>query len=254
MGIRKAAWRDEEPSHTVRITQPFWLGETPVTQEQFDIWKRAEKVEHEYWIDDQPRNPADSVSWRNAIAYCSWLANTKRKQLPRGFPLVCLPTEAEWEYACRAGTNTVYHTGDGEDDLADAGWFRENREGLTHLVGRKKANSFGLYDMHGNVSEWCQDEWYPEAYQKREDGVRDPGSVKRLNEWRAGLPTMLDPSQPRVVRGGYWFHAPSFCRSARRGWSEPFSSFGLSGFRGCLARGPAAGSREPRTARAEAEP
>jgi formylglycine-generating enzyme required for sulfatase activity len=239
MGTRKTEWPDEEPAHTVRILRPFWLGETPVTQEQFDIWKRAEKVEHEYFFEGQAENPAENMSWRDAITYCSWLAKTKRTKLPPGHSFVCLPTEAEWEYACRAGTETAYHTGDGEDDLADAGWFLGNSKSTTHLVGRKKANAFGLHDMHGNVREWCHDGWNEEAYEKREDGVRDPASRGRLEERRAGLSTMLNSSLARVLRGGSWGDWAADCRSANRFLRRPFVSGSNVGFRVCLARGPA---------------
>jgi len=254
MGTRKAGWSSEEPAHTVRITQPFWLGETPVTQEQFDIWKRAEGVEHDHGFKGQPKNPAENLSWQYAIRFCSWLERGKRDELPAGFPLVCLPTEAEWEYACRARTDTAYCTGDGEDDLADAGWFRGNSKGTTHPVGQKSPNDFGHHDMHGNVWELCHDEWDAEAYRKREDGVRDPGSLERLEEWRAGLPTMLESSQPRVQRGGSRFDWAVICRSALRLWTRPDARDGRSGFRVCLARGRAAERGAPGTAGAEAEP
>jgi formylglycine-generating enzyme required for sulfatase activity len=254
IGTRKAVWTSQEPAHTVRITQPFWLGETPVTQEQFDIWKRAEGVEHEHDFKGQPKNPAENLSWQHAIRFCSWLEIAKRDELPLGFPLVCLPTEAEWEYACRARTDTAYYTGDGKDDLADAGWYSRNSKETTHPVRQKPENNFQLHDMHGNVWEWCHDVWDFEAYRKREDGVRDPGSVERLEEWGAGLPTMLESSLQRAQRGGSWLNGAAFCRSAFRvGW-WPDGRDWNTGFRVCLARGPAAGRGAPGTARAEAEP
>lgn len=253
MGTRKASYSDEEPTHTVVITQPFWLGETPVTQEQFDIRKRAEGIEYDHRFQGQSRNPAENFTWQHAIRFCSWLEQRKRDELPPGFPLVCLPTEAEWEYACRARTDTAYHTGDGEDDLADAGWFRANSKGTTHPVGQKSANDFGLHDMHGSVWEWCHDKWDAEAYRKREDGVRDPGSLERLEEWRAGLPTMLESSFQRVQRGGAWNYGPANCRSSDRDGWWPVDRSGRTGFRVCLARGPATGRGTPGTAGAEVE-
>jgi formylglycine-generating enzyme required for sulfatase activity len=255
MGSRAEFWDSRlEPRHRVRITQPFWLGETPVTQDLFDIWKRAAGVWHVHAFNGQPKNPADNLSWQHAIRFCSWLERGKRDELPPGFPLVCLPTEAEWEYACRARTDTAYYTGDGEDDLADAGWYSRNSKETTHPVGQKLENKFQLRDIHGNVWEWCHDEWDEEAYRRREDGVKDPGSLERLEGWRAGLPTMLESSLQRVQRGGSWGDRAAECHSAYRIRWRPGDRDRFSGFRVCLARGPAAGRGAPRTARVEAEP
>ncbi|MCC6130580.1 MAG: formylglycine-generating enzyme family protein [Acidobacteria bacterium] len=254
MGTRKARWPFEEPAHSVTISQPFWLGETPVTQEQFDIWKREEEVNHHHDFNGRLKNPAERLSWQYAIRYCSWLERGKRDELPPDFPFVCVPTEAEWEYACRAGGDTAYHTGDGEDDLADAGWYYRDANDTTHPVGKKAANRFGLHDMHGNVWEWCHDVWDAEAYLRREDGVRDPGSLERLEEWKAGLSKMLESSSLRVRRGGSWgAGAAAYCRSAFRFGVGPVGRVANAGFRVCLARGPAAWRGAPGTAGAEVE-
>ncbi len=244
MGSR-GIYRDEEPVHLVKITYPFWLGETPVTQAQFAIWSKAGRVEHENGFPGHPDHPAERMTWFDAIRYCEWVARTKRESLPRGFPLVCLPTEAEWEYACRAGTEMDYYTGDGEDALLDAGWYAENSGSTTQPVGRKVANAFGLCDMHGNVWDWCHDVWDEIAYRQRPDGAHDPGFSERNDEWIPGVDSMLGHSQSRVLRGGSWLGRAFYCRSADRHWFGPFAQFWDLGFRLCLAcpvRGPAAGS------------
>ncbi len=231
---------DEEPVHVVRITQPFWLGETPVTQSQFAIWTAAECVTHKKHFENRPENPAESLSWRNAGAYCAWLAKAKSSELPDGFPLVCLPTEAEWEYACRADTETDYHTGDGEEALAEAGWFDEDfGTGSTHPVRGKSRNKFGLWDLHGNVWEWCHDVWDREAYCRRVDGVADPGARERIEEWST---RMVESALPRVLRGGSWFRSAVWCRSAYRYKVGPDDRNWNVGFRVCLVRGLVAGA------------
>jgi formylglycine-generating enzyme required for sulfatase activity len=119
-----------------------------------------------------------------------------------------LPTEAEWEYACRAGTVTRFCAGDTDDDLLRVGYFRQNAQGRTYAVGDLKANSFGLYDMHGNVTEWVQDSWDPRHYQRFANRtVRDAGNS--LNE-----------SRYRVRRGGMWHQLATYCRSSMRDHSS----------------------------------
>ncbi len=225
MGERGGPYRNEEPRHRVQINQEFWLGTFPVTQKQFAVWTQASGEDHENQLSNRPQNPAENLYWWQALAYCRWL--TKSGCLPKGWAAT-LPTEARWEYACRAGTRTEYYTGDGEAALAEAGWYEGNSEGETHPVGELARNPWGLYDMHGNVWEWCMDAWSEEAHRVWVDRIDDlilvPGS---------------DGSPPdRVVRGGSWFNWPEDCRSAFRIGGRPAIRNWYRGFRVCLLPGP----------------
>jgi formylglycine-generating enzyme required for sulfatase activity len=241
----------EEPIHTVTIAEPFWLAETPVTQAQFALWTRADGIEHKNKFEGRPEHPAENLDWRQAMAYCAWLTRVKAGEMPPGFDLACLPTEAEWEYACRAGTDTEYHLGDGVGALAETGWFGEEWDsGTTHPVGWKRPNAFGLFDMHGNVWEWCLDVFDPKAYRKRSDNrvghawsIQDAGVDAET--WESGKPTEANAN--RVLRGGSWYRAAWFCRSACRFRRRPGGRFRDDGFRVCLVRGPAAGTEEEQT-------
>jgi formylglycine-generating enzyme required for sulfatase activity len=229
---------NEEPVHQVVIPEGFWMAETPVTQAQFALWTSAEGIEHKNYFEGHPDTPADCMDWRQAVGYCAWLTRTKARELPEGFSLACLPTEAEWEYACRAGTETEYYTGDGEAALAEAGWYGEDaRAAPSNPVGRKQPNAFGLFDMHGNMWEWCHDVWDPAAYRKRVDGAPDPGCVQRAADFRAG--TVVKENGDRVRRGGSWLESYSGSLSACRNWGRFDHPNWLIGFRVCLVRGPA---------------
>ncbi len=211
MGSR-GRYPDEEPLHDVVISQPYWLGRTPVTQRQFAQWTRSEAYSawrevhghgesHVNHFSDRPEHPAEQVTWHEASGFCDWLNTDRKAWLPAGV-VARLPTEAQWEYACRAGTETDYHTGDGVAALAEAGWYEGNAGEATHTVGEKVANEWGLYDMHGNVAEWCVDYYDAAAYCKRRDGVVDPvvadGSdigedqeLKTVRSWAAALRSVL---------------------------------------------------------------
>ena len=233
---------EEEPQHRVTITRDFYLGTFPVTQAQFGVCTRAEKIEHENHFKGERfiDHPAENLDWRQAVGFCAWLTRTKASEFARGSTFACLPTEAEWEYACRAGADNEYYNGDGEAALDEAGSYGEEwGKGSTHSVGRKQPNAFGLFDMHGNVWEWCHDVWDEAAYRKRAGGEPDPGWEQRANDYRAGVVGKKDDDRFRVVRGGSWFSAAFGCRSAfRLGWGPVFR-FRNYGFRVCLVRGPA---------------
>ena len=147
-------------------------------------------------------------------------------------PLIRLPCEAEWEYACRAGTDTDYANGDGEAVLTEMGWYSGNAGNTTHPVRTKKPNSWGLYHMHGNVWEWCEDVYDPKAYAKREH----PWSTKAWSEINAGSDAKresYDGKPDRVLRGGSWVFPAEWCRAAfrlgrlpgLRDWSRGFRVF-----------------------------
>jgi formylglycine-generating enzyme required for sulfatase activity len=200
----------EKPQHTVRITKPSYLGVTEVTQEQF------ERV-----MGTNPSNfkgaqlPVERVSWEDAVEFCR-----KLSELPaeRGAGRVYrLPTEAEWEYACRAGSKTKWSFGDSEASLGDYAWYYKNWNRSTQSVGTKKPNAWGLYDMHGNVWEWCSD-WFG-----------DYAST-----------TVSDPTGPaagsaRVYRGGGWSGPAWGCQSAIRGRARPLYRGSHLGFRLALS-------------------
>ena len=177
MGAR-GQYPAEEPIHRVVIPQDFYLGEFPVTQAQFAVW--TETAEYRDWFErhreiiretstggvaqphanhfpDRPRHPAENVTWWEARGFAEWL--NASGVLPGGWR-ADLPGEAQWEYACRSGTQTAYWSGDREEDLARVGWYGGNAGGETHEVGEKgegSAHRWGLSDLHGNVSEWCLD-------------------------------------------------------------------------------------------------
>ena len=180
-----------ETQHEVTITKPYYMGKYEVTQEQYQQ-AMGTNLSHLEGRD----LPVECVPSDHARAFC-------KKVSGKTGTVVRLPTEAEWEHACRSGTKTTYYTGDAETDLDRAGWYEKNSNRTTHPVGQKAANAWGLYDMHGNVLEWCGD-WY-EAY-KAEAEV-DP----------QGAP----PGEYRVVRGGSWGDFPFSCRSAFRGGHDP---------------------------------
>jgi formylglycine-generating enzyme required for sulfatase activity len=190
----------QETQHEVTITRPYYMGRYEVTQEEYERVMR-----------DNPsaikgaRNPVESVSRWRAEDFC------KKASEKTGFT-VRLPTEAEWEYACRAGTKTAYYTGDSEADLDRAAWYYKNSNNTTHPVGQKAPNAWGLFDMHGNVEEWCAD-WY--ATYKDEAAVDPQGPAQ---------------GKLRVSRGGSGRHGPEDCRSAAR-WLSPTGCDAMSGFR-----------------------
>ncbi|WP_436715301.1 formylglycine-generating enzyme family protein [Roseiconus lacunae] len=214
---------DEGPQRNVKV-DPFWMGKCEITWEQYDIWNESvdQRMRRMFAKGKTPRDiavdgvskptepytdmsfgmgredyPAICMTQHAARMYCEWLS-AKTGRYYR------LPTEAEWEYACRAGTKTAYSFGDDADQLDDYGWYYDNSDDTYQRVGQKKPNPWGLHDMHGNVSEWVLDQYTPY------DSIKET-----LNP--LVVPKTL---YPRIVRGGGWDDDPEVLRSAARKASE----------------------------------
>ena len=211
----KGRFSREGPQHEVEITKAFQSMAVPVTNAMWLAFEPDFKPQSWDHVDDEDLmlHPVVNVSWNDVQRFCEWLNGSLAWD-------VRLPTEAEWEYACRAGTATQYWSGATAQDLERVGWYSGNAGGRTHRVGQKPANPWGLYDVHGNVWEWCQD-WYS-SYQ--EGMVADPTG-----------PAM---GESRVLRGGSWYDVARHVRSASRSSRPPSNRPGHLGFR--LARGQAA--------------
>ena len=195
----------EVPVRWVEIRQPYWIADCELTNlqyERFDL--KHERSEFSKGNDD----PVAEVSWEDAQAYCKWLA--ARSGLP-----VRLPSEAEWENACRAGSRDEYCFGDDKKKLGDYAWFDANSDDRAHAVRTKRANAWGLHDLHGNVLEWCEDLWH-DNYQ---------GAPEDATAWTTGA------SPRRVFRGGSWCDPAVLCRSANRSRWHPDDRVGNLGFR-----------------------
>ena len=223
----------EEPRHRVVIPAPFYLGTFPVTQAQFACFR----PEHQNGFPGNPEHPAEQLNWPDAHDFLEWLGQSARNLPEKWQPR--LPWEAEWEYACRAVTETEYWRGDGEAALRAVGWFAENSESQTHVVGEKNApNLWGLHDLHGNVWEWCEDVYDVHAYAKRPDGwtaaewTRDDAG-EDAQFWESDDQKREHPI--RVLRGGSWVYAAGGCRSAFRFGGLPRNRFGFQGFRVLLS-------------------
>ena len=226
---------DEGPQHEVTL-KPFWMGKTEVTWDAYDLFAFSQDIKRKQHqkldLAKQPETekaadaltrptppyadqtfglghdgqPALCITWHAAMEYCLWLS-TKTGKTYR------LPTEAEWEYACRAGSKTAYSFGDAPQ-LKDYGWYTQNSDGKPQKVGTKKPNAWGLHDMHGNVAEWCLDHYDAAFYGTFKSGI--PALFPVL------LPT--DKRYPHVARGGSWDDdAPLLRSAARRGSEEDWS-------------------------------
>jgi formylglycine-generating enzyme required for sulfatase activity len=205
---------DEKPQHLVKITQPFYLGVYEVTQGQYEKVMGTRPWQGKLYVQNgRDDYPASFVSWNDAVAFCRKLSKQEGVEYR-------LPTEAEWEYVCRAGTTTTYSIGNDASRLGQYAWYRENAwdvdKKYAHRVGQKLPHPWGLHEMHGNVWEWCQD-WkgdYPSG------SVSDPQGQKSGSQ--------------RVLRGGSFHDAASYLRSAYRSYNYP-------------ARSPSHGFRAART-------
>jgi len=202
---------NEGPVHEVRITKPFYMGKYEVTQGQWKavmgttVGQQRDKVVTPWNLKGEgPEHPIYCVSWEEAVEFCSRLGRKFR-----------LPTEAEWEYACRAGSRTRFHYCDDPNysELGQYAWYWGKSDNKTHPVGQKKPNAWSLYDMYGNLSEWCSDLYsFGRGYKDAQNvGPRKPASGPKYH----------------VIRGGSWLGKPQDCRSASRRYASRGDSVGL---------------------------
>ena len=200
---------DEGPPHKVTLAAPFHMGATEVTQGQWQAVMNTQPWENQPHAKAGPDYAAGYISWDDAAAFCAALSQKTGRA-------VRLPTEAEWEYACRAGTATAYCFGDDASGLGGCAWYKGNAwdadEKYAHPAGAKTPNAWGLRDMHGNVWEWCADWYAPDAYAKADAGGPAAGTQ-------------------RVLRGGSWYDTPQYCRAANRARSAPGDRANDHGFR-----------------------
>jgi len=203
--LSEAGSQDVERPQTEVTLDGFWMGKYEVTQEQYEaiIDENPSRFEG----DDQP---VDLVSWFDAMDFCEALSDLTGHNFT-------LPTEAQWEYACRAGSPDAYCYGNDPGQLGTYAWYGEDYdwERENHTVGDREPNDFGLYDMHGNIYEWCLS-----LYDDYED-YDDNDGRNSLN----------NTTSPRILRGGSWYDLPEHCRSASRGWSSPQDRVAMGGFR-----------------------
>ena len=219
MGSPEWGRDDEGPQHRVRITRPFYMGVYPVTQSQWEsvMGNNPSSFSSDGGNSDRVSGlstgdfPMEGVSWEDAQEFIGKLNELSEET---GW-VYRLPTEAEWEHACRGGTTTRYYFGDSWDELGEYAWYSGNSERRTHSVGQKHPNAWGLYDMHGNVREWCFD-WFSGDYYANSP-LEDP--------------TGPESGSLRVNRGGSWRYTAGDCRSASRVRFRPRDRDNFLGFR-----------------------
>ncbi|BAY11254.1 bifunctional serine/threonine-protein kinase/formylglycine-generating enzyme family protein [Calothrix sp. NIES-2098] len=205
---------DERPQHKVRVA-PFFMGKYPVTQAQWKAVAALPKVKQALNPNPSknkgPVRPVENVSWHEAVEFCLRLAEITGRDYR-------LPSEAEWEYACRAGTKTSFHFGETitSDFVSCSNSDTKTRKETTNVGSFEVANAFGLYDMHGLVWEWCADPWHNNYH-----GAPTDGSI-----WEEG-----GDIHRRVLRGGSWSFGAELCRSASRSWNESDGGLRICGFR-----------------------
>lgn len=234
IGKEKGRRKNEGPQHEVTISSSFWMAKFPVTISEFITFLDSSENKGEIswpaiscpkseagngngcW--DDPNNPMVEINWLDATNFCKWLTarELRYNRIPDGY-IYRLPTEAEWEYCCRAGSLTKFFFGDSENKLIEYAWYKKNSHGKSQRVGQKKPNQWGLHDMLGNVWEWCQDKYGDYS----ESPAIDPfGSSSGVGFSR---------------RGGSWINDADHCRSAYRNHWEAKSAYKYLGFRLVLA-------------------
>jgi len=233
----------EGPRHRVKISRPYYLGVYHVTQAEYErvmgvnpssfcakqmdasafrpplpdraLKERPEDAMHVAGRDTS-RHPVETVSWDDAAEFCRRLSGLPEERAAKR--MYRLPTEAEWEYACRAGTNTRWWCGDDEAGLLECAWYTKNADRMTHPVGEKRASPWGLYDMHGQLWQWCMD-WHDGDYYGQSPGLDPVGAPRGSN---------------RVRRGGHWGYNAPYCRSAYRNHGASGLRLPILGLRACL--------------------
>jgi uncharacterized protein (TIGR02996 family) len=217
-GDAESANSDYHPVHPVTLTRGFWLGACPVTQSQWGAVVRSRPARQ-----GAPDHPVERVSWGDCGLFCEGLSRVAGR-------VARLPTESEWEYACRAGTSTEYHSGDGEEALREVGWYSGNAGGVTHPVGQLAPNAWGLFDVHGNVFEWTAD-WrgtYPPSLVADPTGPPSVGVGKVI---RGGNAKRVESAAG--VEAANW-HSAFYCRSWSRTSADSSSRRDFTGFRVAL--------------------
>ncbi|MCC9603773.1 formylglycine-generating enzyme family protein [Stieleria sp. JC731] len=229
---RSILFDNEKPQVDVKLTRGFWLAETELTQGAWEHvmgtkpWgEHDHKASEKYtWYRSGANYPATYIDWADAVLFCKTLTAQEQAagRLPKGWAYR-LPTEAEWEYACRAGTETKFNFGDDTSELAKHAWFKDNASGVSelyaHAVGAKRPNNWGFFDMHGNVWEWCSD-LHDDDYYKVSPGIDPMGATK---------------GSSRVNRGGGWILNAKYCRCATRSGINPAWRSSNLGFRLALS-------------------
>ncbi len=185
---------DEKPHHKVKIDYHFMIGKYQVTFDEYDLFCediKRDKPDDKGW--GRGRRPVINIDWNDAVEYCKWISEKTKREYR-------LPSEAEWEYSCRAETKTKWSFGDDEEKLKEYAWYNKNSDNKTHEVGELKPNPWNLYDTHGNVWEWCEDNWV--------DNYKDTPLDGSANK--------ADKNSSKLLRGGSWVNDSNDSRSAIR--------------------------------------
>ncbi len=202
---------NEMPVHWAEFPRGFFIAETEVTNAQYEAFDPKHE-RSEYSLGDS--DPVVDVSWEDAKKYCAWLSKQSGQAIR-------LPSESEWECACRAGSDREFCFGDDEKRLDNYAWYDANSDDKAHAVGTRRPNAWGLHDFHGNVWEWCED-----TYHENYEGAPGDGTA-----WTEGGVEWEPGTSNRVFRGGSWGSAAWGCRSANRRWYSPGYRYLYLGFR-----------------------
>jgi formylglycine-generating enzyme required for sulfatase activity len=211
MGTEKGGHDNERPAHKVTFKHSFAIAKYEVTQELYHVVTGGNKSEFQ-----GPRNSVDRVTWAEANTFCEKATKLLRDaKLIKATERIRLPSEAEWEYCCRAGTTTAWSFGDDVNEIGKYAWYKDNSKGEDPPVGKKTPNAWGLHEMHGYVWEWVQDAWHP-SY----EGAPTDGTARVKSD-----------SKDRILRGGAYPDAPDMVRCAYRRHADPDIKSGAVGFR-----------------------